>query len=133
MAAVTKNSGSFKPGHKPAGTRKRGVANKITRDLKEGIIDAAVAIGSDGNGKDGLVGYLTMLARKHPKYFAPLLGRLMPLQINATPGSFIGAVNIMGVPNDRYVTSEQIKAMYPAVAEPITIDNDNDNVVEMKS
>jgi hypothetical protein len=62
-----------------------------------------------------------MLAEDHPKYFAPLLGRLMPLQINGNINGTIGAVNIVGVPNDRYLSAEQIKAMMPD-HEPKVID-----------
>jgi hypothetical protein len=53
--------GTFQPGHPapPAHIRRqKGTPNKITRDIKNGIVEAAVKLGSDGKGKDGLVGYL---------------------------------------------------------------------------
>ena len=58
---------SFQP--TPAGNLKRrgvkpvGAVTKITRDLKHGIIDATVAYGSDGQGKGGLTGYLSIRQR----------------------------------------------------------------------
>jgi hypothetical protein len=72
---------SFKKGRKKTGGRKAGVPNKTTRFLREAIILAAEAVGSDGNGKDGLVGYLMKVANKNTAGFCSLLGRVMPLQI----------------------------------------------------
>ena len=66
---------------KPPRGRKPGVPNKITTALKEAIILAAAKRGADGEGKDGLVGYLFWLARAEPKSFAALLGRVVPLHI----------------------------------------------------
>ncbi len=97
--------------------------NKISRDLKEGIVDAAIAHGMDGKGTRGLAGYLFMLARDYPKQYAPLLARLMPLQINATRTNFIGAVHVVSVPNDRFLTSEQIRELNP-LPEPVVIDGE---------
>jgi hypothetical protein len=44
-----------------------------TPSLSEAIIMAAAAIGRDGKGDGGLVGYLEALAMKYPKLFAGLL------------------------------------------------------------
>lgn len=57
--------------------RKKGVPNKTTAILKDAIMLAATEAG----GKDGLVGYLKWLAINEPKAFAPLLGKVMPLQL----------------------------------------------------
>lgn len=61
--------------------RKAGTPNKTTKLLKEAILAAAEVRGSDGKGKDGLTGYCLWLARKQPKSFAALLGRVLPMQI----------------------------------------------------
>ena len=43
---------------------------------------AAEQVGSNGRGAGGLLGYLKNLARRHPSLFAPLLSRVLPLEIN---------------------------------------------------
>lgn len=67
--------------HAKAGGRKKGVPNKTTTALKEAILAAAGAAG----GKDGMVGYLTTLARENTSAFAALLGKVLPLQIAGDP------------------------------------------------
>ena len=67
---------------RPGQGRVRGVQNKICRDLKAGLLDAAVAHGSDGLGRDGLHGYLFMLASVYPKTFAAMLTNLLPLRLH---------------------------------------------------
>lgn len=44
---------------------------------------AAENVGRDGTGTGGLTGYLEMLAREDRKTFAGLLGRMVPLQVDA--------------------------------------------------
>ncbi len=61
--------------------RKAGVPNKTTAALKDAILAAAVAVGYDGKGKDGLVGYLKLVASSDVKAFSGLLGKVLPLQI----------------------------------------------------
>jgi len=46
-----------------------------TPDLLEAIAMAADAIGADGKGLDGRLGYMKALAVKQPKLFANLLSR----------------------------------------------------------
>ncbi len=70
---------------KGEGGRKKGIPNRTTSVLKQAIIAAAEATGSDGNGKDGLTGYLSMIAEKHPKEMVFLLSRVLPLQVSADP------------------------------------------------
>jgi hypothetical protein len=70
---------------KGEGGRKKGIPNRTTSVLKQAIIAAAEATGSDGNGTDGLVGYLQMIAEKHPKEMVFLLSRVLPLQVSADP------------------------------------------------
>jgi hypothetical protein len=108
------------PGHPPPGKgRFPGQINRITRDLKHGIVDAAAAHGADGFGAGGLTGYLLHLATHHPKAFAGLLGKLMPLQVNGTLQSVVGEVRIVSVPADTYLTAESMAKLKPAQ----TIDN----------
>ena len=61
--------------------RKKGSLNKNTRLIKDAILLGAKAVGEDGKGKGELVGYCTMLARKEPKAFAQLMGKVLPIQL----------------------------------------------------
>lgn len=78
------NSGSFgQPGRK--GGRKPGQGNKTTTALKDAILKAAELTGYDGDGKDGLVGYLQHVAAKDLKAFSALLGKVLPIQVQGDP------------------------------------------------
>lgn len=113
--AKNRVNGRFVKGGGGGGRKPRGAVNKITRDLKDGVLEAAISLGEDGKGNGGLVGYLKMLARKYPKQFSSLLARLMPLQVNGNLAAFIGAVNITPVPNGKFVSPEEaIAQMQPA-------------------
>ena len=93
---------------------------KITRDLKECILQAAIELGSNKKGKEGLLGYCKMAASKHPKQYIGLLARVMPLQINGNIGGMIGQVNIVTVPVDRYLAPEEAKRL--SAPEPDIVD-----------
>ena len=71
---ASQRPGSFQKGHKKLGGRKRGTPNKITREYREALIDAANQIGSDRKGNDGVVGYLKVIAVYQPAAFCRLLG-----------------------------------------------------------
>lgn len=75
-------NGRFVKGHRRIAARVKGIPNKISRDLREGILDAAISHGADGNGKGGLSGCCDWLLRNHTKAFVPLLVRLLPLQVS---------------------------------------------------
>ena len=79
----------------PGPGRPKGKTNKTTSLLKEALIIAAEAVGSDGAGKDGLPGYCEDLARNEKKAFAALMGRLLPLQIGGVgeDGKIIVQIN----------------------------------------
>ena len=74
----------FKKGHpKPAGSgRKVGQRNHHTTLLKECILMAAEIEGMDGEGRDGLTGFLRKIAQEDLRAFTMLLGRVLPLQID---------------------------------------------------
>jgi hypothetical protein len=72
---------------KGEGGRRKGVPNKTTLVLKQAILRAAEAVGSDGNGRDGLQGYLMMIAEKHPREMVFLISKVLPLQVSADPDS----------------------------------------------
>lgn len=74
-------STSFKDGHKKNGGRPKGRLNKTTAVLKDAVLMAATLVGQDGRGRDGLVGYLKMLAVKERVVYVRLLEKVLPLQI----------------------------------------------------
>jgi len=82
----------FKKKRKKTGGRVKGVPNKTTRQLREAIILGAEAVGRDGRGREGLVGYCHRLALREPKAFAALMGRVLPYQITGANGGPIQAV-----------------------------------------
>jgi hypothetical protein len=97
----------------PSPGKPKGCIPKITRDLKEGIVEAAERVGSDGQGTGGLTGFLEDLARHHKRAFASLLVKLLPLQVagTGTLGTHIGTVNVISVPVDHYLSAEDIERM----------------------
>jgi hypothetical protein len=69
--------GMLKQGAGPG--RPKGGINKTSRILREAVLMAAEKVGSDGKGKDGLIGFLEKHARKNPELFFGLLARIIPL------------------------------------------------------
>jgi hypothetical protein len=59
----------FQPGHERYGGRKPGQIGRHARLLKELILMAAELEGSDGEGRDGLLGYLRKIAREDLRVF----------------------------------------------------------------
>src|SRR5262249_46710213 len=59
--------------------RPKGSQNKVTVALKEAILQAGEEVG----GKEGLVGYLKMLARDNSSAYAGLLAKILPHQLAA--------------------------------------------------
>ena len=90
--------------------RTPGAINRITKDLKTGILNGAIAHGADGRGKDGLDGYLCMCAARYPKHYLQVLAKLPPLQVHGEgfAGPSIGTIQIVAVPHDHYLSAEDI-------------------------
>src|SRR5262245_43524993 len=66
------------------GGRKQGTPNKTTLELMDAVLKAAEGVGSNLNGKDGLVGYLMRVGRKDTKAFGSLLRAVLPLRASVT-------------------------------------------------
>lgn len=58
--------------------RKKGSQNRITRELKDMILEAL--------GEAGGVGYLTGQAEKNPAAFLTLVGKVLPMTVSADGG-----------------------------------------------
>ena len=80
---MTEQGPRFLPGN-PGGDRHKGSKNRIPLLVREAVVIAADELGSDGQGREGLVGWLKNLARRHPTTFAQLLGRLIPMEVAAS-------------------------------------------------
>lgn len=114
----------YGPNNQPPGRgRKRGAINKITTDLKHGILKGAANCGYDGEGLGGVEGFLAMCAQRYPKHYLALLGKMLPMNLNANaPSAAIQTVQIVSVPSGVFLNREQM-----ALAEqgkPFTIDYD---------
>ena len=83
-------------GHVPTVRRARGTRNRITRDIKQGLIESAVRHGFDGEGKDGLVGYFNYLLKNDLRAHANLIGHHQRL-----------VVNVVSIPRRTSLTKEQ--------------------------
>ncbi|MBT1511783.1 hypothetical protein KIP88_14825 [Bradyrhizobium sp. SRL28] len=86
--------------------RVKGQANRITRDLRQAIIAAAEAYGSDGYGSGGVVGYCYFLAARHPRAFTGLLGKMLPLQVSGSVQSVVEQVTIVSVPAGNFLSKD---------------------------
>jgi len=64
--------------------RPKGAQNKVTRELRDLILEAVDRVGSDGRGKDGRLGYLMSLATDVPSSYAVLLRAILPVDVKAT-------------------------------------------------
>src|SRR4051812_42688016 len=99
------------PAPNPGARRKRGIANKLTRDIKHGITEAAILHGSDGKGKDGLVGFFSFLLLNDLRAFSNLLGRLIPFQVSGVPEGGTVNVTISPVPSGHFLPLEEARAL----------------------
>ena len=74
--------------------RPKGTPNRVTVVLKQAVMLAAEDVGEDGNGLDGVRGYMRRLAINEPSVFAQLLRRIMPVQVRTDidPRSTLGQV-----------------------------------------
>ncbi len=79
--------GGPKKGSPKTGGRKAGTPNKVSKTLKEAIIEAANLAG----GKAGMTGYLLEQAEKNPGPFMSLLAKVMPLQLSNDPDNPVPA------------------------------------------
>lgn len=68
-------------GKRTGAGRKKGSSNAINKLIKDAVVEAAEIVGQDGEGKDGLVGYLVARASDQPQAFMGMMSRVIPTQI----------------------------------------------------
>jgi hypothetical protein len=73
------------------------------QEIVDAIITAGAKRGSDGRGKDGLDGHMSMLARTDRRKFGILLGRALRLKMKAKPDG-------RETKGKKYLTEEEAKA-----------------------
>ena len=81
---------------------------------------AGEIVGSDGKGRDGLLGYLTMIARRDPKTYCGLLGRLMPIDVHSTtqqPVTYRTSEEVMEEPAQRGIGAGMMEILAERMAE----------------
>ena len=88
---ASQRPGSFKPGHKKLGGRKRGTPNALSIDYKNAVTAAAYFVGRDGKGAGGLVGYFTRLLIECPDVGLMLLARALLLEDDRPPDDRISS------------------------------------------
>lgn len=80
---------------KKTGGRKKGVGNKISRTLKEDILQAAELAHPDGR-----IAYLVQQAQTNANAFLALLGKVIPVELTGEDGEAITlTLKIDAVPN----------------------------------
>lgn len=84
--------------------KRKGVPNKITRDLKDAIMNAFTQVG----GED----YLVVVARQKPEAFLTLLGKLLPHTLQGPGGKPIEVVEIK-----QFVAAPAAAAITKAIKE----------------
>lgn len=93
---VSKPKGNPTRGEQGFGTgahRPKGVPNKVSTSVKEAIMTACALHGSDGVGKDGLIGYLSEVVKDF-KIGAGLLRAVLPLQVKMQANQPVQILNI---------------------------------------
>lgn len=78
----------------PRKGRKPGSQNLYTVNLRKAILLAAETVGENDKGKDGLLGFLIRLAKKHPKTFSQFLLKLIPTQVTGPNGGPVQYVQL---------------------------------------
>lgn len=95
---------AFEKGHTKIGGRKKGEPNKNTGQLKEMILTAL----SDAGG----VAYLVRQAQENPTAFLSLVGKVLPLQVNASV--------------DQNVTITRIELVAEGLPKPAQLPSDSE-------
>jgi hypothetical protein len=110
VAPKAATPGSWTKETRPKSHRPVGALNRITRSMKDAAVAAAEELGrlpvkkwakelQVGDEENGLRGYFKFLAIKHPKSFAIILSRIMPLHVTRSANKL-----------PKYITEEQMRS-----------------------
>jgi hypothetical protein len=93
-------NGRFAPGHMvmPHHRRQRGTGNKMSRDLKEGIMEPRSPMASMARARTDWWVICSFLPQGIRSRSARYSKRLLPLQVDGNLNTFLGSINIMTVP-----------------------------------
>jgi hypothetical protein len=80
-----KSRGLFKKGNGKMGGRKKGVPNRIPREMVEAIFEGIAASGYNKHGRDGVAGYVKRICDEDVVRGAALLTALVPRQLQPEP------------------------------------------------
>ena len=108
----------FKEHPTPGPGRKKGSHNKVPYDLKRELVEAAAEVGFDGEGEQGLRGYLKHLAIRYPKCFANLLGKVLPINFTPDPAP-CATINVIGIEPGRFLSKEEMQDLQQVEARTI--------------
>jgi hypothetical protein len=112
------NATTFRKGRKKTGGRRAGTPNRNTQVLREAVLLAAAAAGSE-KGRNGLFLYLKKVAKKQPAIFMPVLGRLLPLQVESqqTSKTEVTYRSFAEIRRELIKRGVPVDTIYPALAD----------------
>ena len=119
----------FEKGKKrpPNAGRKRGSINKTTSILREaGLLAAQITGDPKRGGRDGLVGYLCYVARKHPVAYLSFLGQMQPKQVRVDAKTEVTYRSVAEIERDMAQRGFSIKDIAPMLNEAGSIKKDDD-------
>jgi hypothetical protein len=101
----------FKRGHKKFGGRKKGTPNAIPASYKRAMLEATHRLGSDGNGKDGGIGYFSWVAKQDlTVFYVDVWSHLLEVEeYEAAMGVRSTCVTIDQVPPKRRLLKKRTK------------------------
>jgi hypothetical protein len=106
---IRDNNGRFVHGHRKLSKRTVGVANKLTRDIKQGMMQSAIEHGRNGRGLDGLPGFCAWLLANDLKSWCSIFARMVPLDLHAEVSHHNFQVNVVSIPRGRFFTKDEAR------------------------
>ena len=102
--------GKFVKGHRSTGGRPKGSQNKVSRTVKEALIEAGNSVG----GREGMVGTFKKVAEKNIVAFGKMLADTIPLEVKADVAAQLRGpleVRIVSIQHGDHFTKDQCDAL----------------------